>query len=155
MVILCVYENILENMNKRINDKIEEIELYISELIDILPSTLDEYAKNKLVKAACERYFEKIIESITDLSFIIIAINKLELPQDDIDAFRILFDNKIIKEKLYNKLKDAKGMRNILAHQYGSVNDKVVFTSVKYELEDDVEAFLNAVKKTLMISFNA
>ncbi|MEK6857484.1 MAG: DUF86 domain-containing protein [Nanoarchaeota archaeon] len=134
-------------MNKRVNEKIEEIEQYLAELIDIFPETLQEYKRNKLVKAACERYVEKIMEAVTDLSFILISIKKLELPQDDIDSFRILFDNKIINKSLYAKLKAAKGMRNVIAHQYGSVNDEIVFDSIKDELEEDVRTFLRELKK--------
>ncbi len=134
-------------MNKRITEKVEEIEQYLAELEDIFPEDFAEYKKNKLVKAACERYVEKIMEAVTDLSFILISIKKLELPQDDIDSFRILFDNKIIKVELYAKLKHAKGMRNVIAHQYGSVNDEIVFNSIKDELEEDVKTFLRELKK--------
>lgn len=134
-------------MNKRLSEKIEEIEKYLAELLDIFPETFEEYRKNNLVKAACERYFEKIMEAVTDLSFIIIATKKLEMPQDDIDSFRILLNEKIINKSSYDKLKDAKGMRNVIAHQYGSVNDEMVFNSINNELEEDVKIFLKQVKK--------
>ena len=52
----------------RIKDKIKEIEGYLSELSEIIPKSFEEYKEIKN-KAACERYFEKIIESVIDLSF--------------------------------------------------------------------------------------
>ena len=73
---------------------------------------------------------------------------KFEIPEDDIDAFRILLDHKIIQEALYQKLKDAKGMRNILAHQYGEINDAIVFGSITEELEKDVKEFLEKISAT-------
>ena len=74
-------------------------------------------------------------------------LKKFQIPEDDIDAFRILKDNKIIDNKLYNNLKDAKSMRNIIAHQYGKINDEIVFDSIKKELERDTEAFIQNVEK--------
>ena len=121
----------------RINDKIEEIKKYLGELSSIVPEKIDEYKSDNLTKAACERYVEKIIEASTDLAFLIIKNKKLEIPEEDIHAFRILKDNKIIKEELYNKLKEAKGMKNIIAHQYGDIDDKIVFDSIKNKLEKD------------------
>lgn len=56
-------------MNERIKDKIEEIEKYLDELVEISPSTLDRYIEDFKTRAACERYTEKIIEAVVDLAF--------------------------------------------------------------------------------------
>jgi len=131
----------------KITDKIEEIKKYLDELADIVPDKFEEYKSNNLVKAGCERYFEKIVEAITDVSFMIIARNKFKIPEDDIDAFRILLEHKIIKEELYKKLKQAKGMRNIISHQYGRIDDKIVFEAIKEEIDKDAREFIGSVKK--------
>ena len=52
----------------------------------------------------------------------------------------------IISERLGEKLKDAKRMRNILAHEYGAVDDEVVFQAISEELSDDVTEFLIKIK---------
>ena len=132
---------------KRIKDKIKEIEEFLGQLKDIVPSNLDGYKTDITKKAACERYVEKIIEAVTDLSFLIIKKKDLKIPQDDIDAFNILLNNKIINSDLAEKLKEAKGMRNIIAHQYGEIDDKIVFNSITRELEKDVKLFISKVKK--------
>ena len=134
-------------MNKRINEKIGEIEEFLSQLNEIAPDSLDKYNSNIEKKAACERYAEKIIEAITDLAFIIIKQKNLKMPDDDFDAFSILSNNGIIDEKLSRRLKDAKGMRNILVHEYGKVDDKIVFNAVDKELEKDVRSFIERIKK--------
>jgi len=46
---------------------------------------------------------------------------------------------------LAKKLRDAKGMRNILAHQYGQVDDKIVFNATK-EIETDVNDFIELLR---------
>jgi len=132
-------------MIKRIKDKIGEINKYLNELDEIKPSTLEDYKNSIKDKAACERYFEKIIESVFDISFLIIKYKKLKMPDDDKQLFEILFENKIISEKVCKKMKSAKGMRNLLNHQYGNVDDEIVFESITSEINTDVEMFVNEI----------
>ena len=87
----------------KIKDKIDEIYKYLEELSKIIPKELDEYKSNNLVKAASERYFEIIVEAVTDIAFLIIAKRRLRVPEDDIDAFGILLEHKIIDEELDRK----------------------------------------------------
>ena len=52
----------------------------------------------------------------------------------------------IIDKELAIKLKEAKGMRNILAHEYGEVDNSVVYSAVKDELHVDIEKFIISIK---------
>jgi len=130
----------------KIKDKINDVQLYLDELSKIAPNEFDDYKSNNVLKAACERYFEKIIEAITDIAFMIIVKRKLRMPEDDIDAFKILLEHKIIDEELCKKLKQAKGMRNILANQYGTIKDEIVFEAIKKEVDNDVKKFISIVE---------
>jgi len=40
-------------------------------------------------------------------------------------------------------------MRNFIAHQYGKINDRLVYDSIKKELEKDVIEFIKEVEKVL------
>ena len=80
-------------MNERINDKIIEIEKFLEELESILPKDLEKYLRDWKTKAICERYFEKIIEAVVDLTFLIIKEKKFEPPKDVDSSFDILFNN--------------------------------------------------------------
>ena len=135
----------------RINEKINEIQKYLDELTEMVPNTLKDYESNKIIRAACERYFEKIVESVTDLAFIVIFLKKFRVPDDDIDSFKILEENGIIDNEIYNKLKDAKGMRNFIAHQYGQINNQIVYESIAEELEKDVRKFIEKVEGSLKV----
>lgn len=137
-------------MDGRINDKIREIEKYIEELGSIKPPALEEYIYDFRAKAACERYAEKIIEAVIDLAFLIVKDKKLTFPENDIQTFDILLQNKIIAPELCERLQDAKRMRNILAHEYGEVDDEIVFHAVSEELEKDTKDFIRAVKAKLI-----
>lgn len=131
----------------KINEKITQIQGFLDELMETVPATLEEYESNRVIKAACERYFENIVEAITDLAFMVISQKKFRIPEDDIDSFKILEQNGITSNELYKHLKDAKGMRNFIAHQYGEINNKLVFEAIKEEISKDVTEFIGSVRK--------
>lgn len=131
----------------RITDKIAEIEEYASELEGFMPNDLDKYLNDIKTKAACERYFEKITEAIVDLAFLILKDLGLKIPEDDKTAFDMLAKEKLVHHDIAEKLKNAKGMRNILAHQYGNVDDEIVFNSITKEIIKDTRMFLKGIKK--------
>jgi uncharacterized protein YutE (UPF0331/DUF86 family) len=133
-------------MNARILDKIREIEDYLEELAGIFPDSFRQYSFDLGAKAACERYFEKIVEAIVDLAFLVIREKGLQTPEEDKQAFDILCKAKIIGASLATRLKEAKGMRNFLAHQYGTVDDKIVFKALKKELRKDACIFIAAIE---------
>ncbi len=134
-------------MNARTREKINQIEKFVEELAKIRPTTFKQYSTDLKTKAACERYFEKILEAVVDLAFLVIREKELQMPEDDKQAFDILANAKSIAPSLAVRLKEAKGMRNFLAHQYGMINDKLVFRAISQELEKDVRAFLQALEK--------
>ena len=131
----------------KINEKINEVQRYLDELMGMVPNSLEEYESNKIIRAACERYFEKVIEAVTDLAFMVIILKKFRVPDDDINSFKILEENRIIDNEMYNRLKDSKGMRNFIAHQYGQINDKMVYGAMKEELEKDIKKFIDIIQK--------
>ncbi len=133
----------------RITDKINELNGFLEELNSIVPSNLEEYKSSIEKKAACERYVEKIVEAVTDLAFLVIKNKKLRIPEDDIDAFNILLEGKIINSDLATRLKNAKGMRNIISHQYGKIDDKIVFDAITEELDKDVKNFIERIQSII------
>lgn len=134
-------------MNERIKEKIDEIGQFLEELENSLPEDFEEYKTDYKLRAIGERYFEKIIEGVVDLAFYIIKEKNLKQPEEDKQAFEILSKEKIISESLADKLKDAKGMRNILAHEYGRIDNELVFHSLVEELIPDVQEFIKALEK--------
>lgn len=134
-------------MKDIINDKIRQIDNFIEELYPSIPETFEEYEKDFKTRAICERYLEKIIEALVDLAFLVIKDKKIRIPKEDGQAFIILAENNIIGKELALKLRDAKGMRNIIAHEYGEIDDSQVFNSVKHELIDDANEFIKSIEK--------
>lgn len=135
-------------MIKRIKEKLREIEIHGDELKTILPHSLYSYKIDLKAKAACERYFERIIESIIDVSYLVAKNKKIKVGEGE-KIFHLLADKGIISKRLYVQLKKAKAMRNILVHEYGNIDDQIVFCSLTKELHRDIEEFLASIKKIL------
>ena len=74
---------------------------------------------------------------------------KLRIPEEDKEALVRLEHQKIISPLLSKKLQDAKSMRNILAHEYGIIDDTIVFHTITEELENDVREFVESIKNYL------
>lgn len=134
-------------MVNRINDKIREIEGFLEEIGSVLPATFDDYESDFKIRAICERYFEKIIEAVVDLAFLVIKQKHIVPPEDDKNSFDVLSKEKIIPEELAEKLKDAKGMRNIIAHEYGKLDAELVFEAVTQQLGKDIYEFVECIKR--------
>lgn len=132
-------------MNRR-GDKVVEIEKYLDELRKFLPSDFRDYVSDEKTRAACERYFEKIIEAVVDLVFLIIKESGFRSPEYSREGFKILNERGIISNALALRLGDAKSMRNWLAHRYGEIDNRKVFDALQNKLLLDVKKFLEAVK---------
>ncbi|MEK6873826.1 MAG: DUF86 domain-containing protein [Nanoarchaeota archaeon] len=132
-------------MDERIKDKSEEIVRFLEQLEEITPKDYGEYERDFKTKAACERYFEKIVEACEDLAFLILREKSIKIPEKEESVFFILYKNNLINEDLYKKLKEAKGMRNIISHQYGNINDEIVFESITSQLIKDIEEFMEKI----------
>ena len=133
-------------MKKRLQRRANQLQRTLDELIKIRPESFEEYIDLK-TKAACERYVERIAEDIVSILLLILRNRKIrEEPEDDDDIFELVKKEQILPMHLADKLRELKGMRNIIAHEYGEVDDKRVFDAIEYEIEGDVEEFVSKIK---------
>ena len=136
-------------MKEKINDKIKDAEKYIAELESILPLSLEIYIEDYQKRVACERYFEKIIEAVVDIARMTATEKEIYFDQDEELLFNKLAQNKVISQELSLKLKEAKGMRNIIAHKYAEIDDEMVFHAATEELINDVGEFIDSIKREI------
>ncbi len=99
-----------------------------------------------MVKAACERYFEKISETIFEICKLIIKSKGVLIKDNEVET---LLKLRIIDNDFKERLKKIKGMRNIIIHQYGDVNDKLMFDSIQNKLLIDTKDFIKIVKNSI------
>lgn len=138
---------------ERILSKIAELDSYQLEIKEILPGSYEEYTSSIETKRACERLIHIMIETVIDISTIIVKELKLGLPGEEDDVFKKLHKKGVITKSMKEKLKRMKGFRNILVHRYAEVDDELVFSFLKEDIRDfnqfrkEVVGFLKKLKK--------
>ena len=122
-------------VNDVILNKIETIERCINRIktvYDNNPDNLKDYTKQDSIMLNIQRACEAAI----DLAMHIISVKKLGIPQNSRDAFEVLSSNSIIDENLSKNLKAMVGFRNIVVHDYQSINLNVVETIINNHIDD-------------------
>ncbi|MBU3942601.1 DUF86 domain-containing protein [Patescibacteria group bacterium] len=136
--------------NQKIIEKLEKFKEALSYLYQ-----LQKEAENEKVFLAdfhlfgnTERYLQLSIQSIIDISHLIIIDLSLDRPEDNYEAISILFENKVISEKLAQKITKMIGLRNILVHEYGKIDKKKIYKILRNQVED-LEEFNRQIVKFL------
>jgi len=120
---------------ERILTKIDQLDAYIAELQEIAPKSFAEY-QGVEKKRACERLLQLSVEVVIDICNLLVSGLRLGLPAEEEDLFRKLLNAGIISKEMAKKLREMRGFRNILVHEYAQVDDRLVYEAVKTKLED-------------------
>jgi len=134
---------------ERLLAKIDELDGYLKEIQEISPENFEEYKKIEK-RRACERLLQVSIESMIDICAIIVSGLRLGLPAEEDDLFDKLEQAGIVSPLMAANLKKMRGFRNILVHEYGRINDELVYNMLKTQMNDFYEfkkEILNYVNK--------
>ncbi len=74
-----------------------------------------------------------------DGSNLLVSGLRLGLPAEEDDLFEKLEQAGIFSTQMRDTMRKMKGFRNILVHEYGHVNDAIVYQTVTAELNDFAE----------------
>lgn len=121
----------------RILEKIQELDTYLNELKTIKPKTYDEFQKIEK-KRSCERLLQLLIETVIDISNLMIKHLQLGLPRDINDVFKKIQEHDIITSAMEETLKEMRAFRNILVHRYDHIDNELVYKNLD-NLEDFIE----------------
>jgi len=131
----------------RILIKIDQLERYLKELREILPADFTGYQKIEK-RRACERLLQVSIEAVIDICHLLVAGLRLGIAAEEDDLFEKLKEAGIISLKTTEVLKEMKGFRNILVHEYARIDDKIVYEIARTRLAD-FEAFKQQILQYL------
>lgn len=123
---------------ERLYIKIDELKDYMDEIRQVKPVNLESYKKIEK-KRSCERILQLCVECTLDICKIIVSGLRLGVPSEENDLFDKLNRQNIIDNQMLDKLKNIRGFRNILVHEYGDVDDEVVFEIIQKDLNDFCE----------------
>jgi uncharacterized protein YutE (UPF0331/DUF86 family) len=120
---------------ERIMSKVAELDSFLGELKQVSPATFDQYLTVEK-KRSCERLLQLSIECIIDVCKMLVSGLKLGLPSDENDLFDKLNAKRIISKEMAKTLRQMRGFRNILIHEYAAVDDELVYSYVKTNIKD-------------------
>ena len=110
----------------RILSRVAELDGYLRELETLRPATRKEFDSIER-KRACERLLQISIETTVGICKLFVVGLRLGLPADENDIFEKLETAKVVSPGMAKVLRNMKGFRNVLVHEYGDVNDDLVF----------------------------
>lgn len=119
----------------RILAKLDELDSYLRELRSVVPASYHEYLTVEKRRSS-ERLLQIAIEAAIDICALLVTGLRLGLPADEDDLFEKLSARGITSPPVADLLRRMKGMRNILVHEYGRVDNALVFETVQQRLED-------------------
>jgi uncharacterized protein YutE (UPF0331/DUF86 family) len=134
---------------ERLLAKIDVLDRYLKELREILPASIEEYKKIEK-RRACERLLQVSIECVIDICGLIVIGLRLGLPAEEDDLFEKLQQAEIITSSRKESLKQMKGFRNILVHEYGHVDDMIVYEILQNNL-NDFDAFKQEILQAIKV----
>jgi len=124
---------------ERVLAKLDALDRYVGELRKMAPAGLESYRELEK-KRACERTIQLCVETVIDTCALLVIGLRLGLPGEPTDLFEKLVHHGAISPTIAATLQQMKGLRNILVHEYGDVDDERVFRVIRDRL-GDFEAF--------------
>lgn len=114
--------------------KLQFINEYTNDLKDMRGVTKEEYVSDVVTQRAVERTFMNVTQSCIDVAQHIRSSENLAPDGTSKQAFESLGDAGIVSRSTQEKMEEAAGFRNVLAHRYGSVDHDVVYDVLHNDL---------------------
>ena len=109
---------------------VADLQRYLQDLEEIIPEE-DEFLNNKSHQYSVSMLMMNIINVCIDLGAEVVSLKQLGYPETYRDIFQILEKEKIITASLSKKMKNLVGLRNLLAHEYGTINLELLYEQAK------------------------
>lgn len=131
-----------------ITTKLSKMREYQRFLKEMQTTSMENFTSDFKVRGAVERYLQVSIECIVDIGNEIISSLQLRRPERYRDIPYILAEAKIIPKTFAETIASMIGFRNLLVHDYASINIGLVYEFLQTKLPD-FEAFSKHVAKWL------
>lgn len=115
-------------------DKLRHINQYTNDLKQMRGMSMEEYVEDVVTQRAVERTFMNLIQSCIDLAQHIRSEEALSPSGTSKKEIEALGNADIVSSDTQEKMEEAVGFRNILAHRYGDVNHDIVYDVLHDEL---------------------
>ena len=114
--------------------KLRQAHEYTSDLTEMRGLSKAEYVEDVVLQRAVERTLMNLIQSCIDLAQHVRAANGLSSGGTAKGEIQALGELEIISHETQQKIEEAVGFRNVLAHRYGEVEHGVVYDVLHEDL---------------------
>jgi uncharacterized protein YutE (UPF0331/DUF86 family) len=128
--------------------KLSKLSQYLRFLMELQKSSMEEFVGDFKISGAAERYLQVAIECMIDIGNEIISSLQLKRPERYRDIPYILSDAKIIPRPFADTIASMIGFRNLLVHDYASINLNLVYEFLQTKLLD-FENFMKYIVRWL------
>jgi len=131
---------------KIIASRVSKLREYIKTLEDLKKTSLEAFLSTPTIRYATERCLHQAIECVIDIGSHIISALQLRKPEEYWEIAEILGENEIVPKEFAEHLVRMIRFRNILVHNYVSLDPSRVYAFLQNRL-GDFELFINYVIK--------
>lgn len=128
--------------------KLNRLDEYVSYLNELRRYTRTQFIQDYRIHGLAERYLQLSIEVTIDVSRLLLICFEFERPENNHEAFELLYKNKFISKKLFEKIRNVAGFRNILVHDYMKIDHAIVYRALQDGIKDFM-AFKKAVVRAI------
>lgn len=132
----------------RILAELDDLDGYLGELRQIAPESYACYMESVEKRRACERLLQMSIECVINVCALFVSGLRLGLPAEEDDLIEKLAQAGLVSLKMARMLRTRKGFRNILVHEYGRIDNAIVFAMATRKLQD-FDSFKNEILPVL------
>ncbi|MFW6174098.1 MAG: type VII toxin-antitoxin system HepT family RNase toxin [Elusimicrobiota bacterium] len=122
--------------HQNISVRLEKLKEYGSYLKSYQKNSLTQIKKDYTLQGAICRYFQLSVECVIDIAELLISSLGFRKPATGFEAIEILGENNIIPPQFSKKFAPIVGFRNILVHDYTSIDLDKVYQHLKEDLKD-------------------
>ncbi len=133
-------------MNDIVINKIQSIQRCVRRARDEYYADPDDFTTNFTRQDAALLNVLRACETAIDLANYVIRANKLGIPVSSADSFKLLGAERIIDNRLAERMQRMVGFRNTVIHQYTAVDLRIVQAVIVTDL-DELLAFANRIRE--------
>jgi uncharacterized protein YutE (UPF0331/DUF86 family) len=116
--------------------KIASLVEYRKQIGEYSELTVEQYRGDWKAQRIVERTLQMMIELCADIASHIISDDGLRTPETYADTFRVLSENKVITPEQLAVMEKMAKFRNIVVHQYETVDAEIVILILRRHLMD-------------------
>ena len=135
----------------KISLQFEELNRYLKDMEGLKQLSPESFLADQRNVYSLRYLLQVSIETCINIANHIISRNKLGIPKEYAEVFRILNQEKIISDELQTKLIQMTRFRNRLVHVYWDIDDKTIFEYLNTHL-NDFHQFKTAITEFLQKS---